>query len=109
VEDVGLSELHGCESHLRQALVHLLKLCGEPDSQAASHWRGETVGFLAEAQLRFSPSMRQRIDLDKQYRLALRQARATGGPLGVPDQCPYALDELLDESADLGNLVAKLR
>ena len=108
VEDVGLSELHGCESHLRQALVHLLKLRADPGSQATAHWRGEVVNFLVEAQSRFSPSMRQRIDLDRQYRSAIRQFRATGGTFGVPDQCPYTLDDLLDEDADLDTLVAKL-
>jgi hypothetical protein len=52
--------------------------------------------------------MRQRIDLDKQYRIAVRQFRATGGALGLPEQCPYTLNDLLDESADLDNLIAKL-
>jgi len=108
VEDVGLSELHGCESHLRQALAHLLKLRGEPDNQAAPHWRGEVVNFLAEAQSRFSPSMRQRIDLDKLYRSAIRQYRASGGVVPMADRCPYTLDELLDESAEVDGLVAKL-
>ncbi len=88
--------------------VDLLKLRGEADNQAVPHWRGETVGFLLEVQSRFSPSMRYRIDLGKQYRLAIRQFRATGAPLGVPDQCPYVLDELLDEKADLDALAAKL-
>jgi len=108
VQDVGLSELHTCESHLRQALAHLLKLRGEPDSQASPHWRGAAVNFLVEAQSRFSPSMRQRIDLDRQYRSAIRQLRATGGTFGVPDRCPYTLDDLLDEDADLDILGAKL-
>jgi hypothetical protein len=108
VGDVGLSELHACESHLRQALAHLLKLRGEPDSQAGPHWRGEAVNFLVEAQSRFSPLMRQRIDLDKLYRSAIRQYRASGGAVPVADRCPYTLDELLDDSAEMDSLIAQL-
>ena len=82
LQDVGLSELRACESLLRQALVHLLKLHGWPEGSAA-HWRAETIGFLADAQARFTPAMRQRISLDALYRKALRQVRA-----GEPDDQP---------------------
>jgi len=47
VQSVGRSELHACSSLLAHALVHLLKLRAWPSSQAAAHWRGEVVGFLA--------------------------------------------------------------
>jgi hypothetical protein len=109
LQDVGLSELHACESLLRQALVHLLKARGWPDAPA---WRGETVGFLADAGERFTPSMRQRISLSGLYRKALRQVR-TGAepgdlPRPLPDLCPFTLDDLLTEDADVEALAAKL-
>lgn len=112
VETVGRSELRSCESLLRQALVHLLKLAASPDSQAASHWRGEIIGFLADARRGFSPSMRQRIDLADLYATALRQARAAtdaaGEPPPLPDACPFVLDDLLDASADVRTLVERI-
>ncbi len=108
VADVGRSELHGCESFLRQSLVHLLKLHREPHAQAASHWRGEIVGLLAEARSRFSPSMRQRIDLARLHGQAVRQVRAEHPGVSTPDPCPYALDDLLDEDAEPHALVARL-
>lgn len=110
LQDVGLSELHGCESFLRQTLVHLLKLHGWPKARAVPHWRGEIVVFLAEAQRRFSPSMRQRIDLDRLYRQAVRSVRAESEERAraLPATCPFPLDDLLAEDADPAALVAKL-
>lgn len=110
VQDVGLSQLRSCRSLLRHALVHLLKLHVWPDSQAAAHWRGETVGFLADARDRFSPSMRHRIGLDDLYKTALNQIRAgrddTCDPRSPPEACPFTLDELL--ARDVAELIGKL-
>ncbi len=110
VADVGLSELRACRSLLRQAMVHLLKLRAWPESQASAHWRGEVLGFLDDARDRFTPSMRQRIDMDTLYREALRRVRseAEDAPevAALPDACPFGLDELL--ARDLGGLVARM-
>lgn len=62
VHDVGISELRTCESLWQQAMLHVLKLHHEPDSDASGHWSDETFTFLADASRRFAPSMRQRVD-----------------------------------------------
>lgn len=112
VEAVGRSELHACENHVRQALVHLLKLRTWQGNQAANHWRGETVGFLAGAQRSFTPSMRQRTDLEALYKLASKQVRieAAGGSglRPLPETCPFTLDELLAADAEVVDLETKL-
>ena len=114
VQDVGLSELRSCRSLLRQALVHLLKLHAWPGSQAAAHWHDEVGVFLADAEDRFTLSMRQRINLDELYAKALHLARATtdatGGepPHSLPETCPFTLNELLAGRPDVAALVAKL-
>ena len=112
VQDVGLSELRACKSLLRQALVHLLKLCAWPGSTAAAHWRSEVIGFRADMRDRFAPSMRQRISLDEIYRVALEQVQAitdnSGEPRLVPATCPFALDDFLSVDADVLMLVQKL-
>lgn len=109
VEDLGLSELRACESLLRQAMVHLMKLHSGAD-QPAGHWRAETVGFLADAAARFTPSMRQRIDLDALFARAVRQARAGGlvAADALPARCPWSLDALLSDTADIDRLLAVL-
>ncbi len=111
VESVGRSELHGCESLLRQALIHLLKLHLTPKSRSASHWRGEVVTFLADARRYFSPSMRQRIDLAALYAEALSRFRAeTRGKRDhrLPAACPFVLDDLLVAEPDIEALLTKV-
>ena len=112
VEDVGASELHGCQSQISQALLHLLKLGAEPQSQAAAHWRSEIIGFLAGARRRFSPGMRQRFELDDLYDTALRQIRVLLTDVSgarLPEACPYTLDDLLVLKPDPEALIEKLR
>ncbi len=110
VRDVGLSELHACESLLQQAMRHLLKLHAWPASQAARHWREEAGNFLDDAERRYSPSMRQRIDLAENYARALRRIRSTtdeaGAPRPLPDVCPFTLDALL--AGDIDALVGMI-
>ncbi len=109
IEDVGLSELNAVRSHLRQMLVHLLKCALWPDHSAVRHWREEIVAFQAEAEQRFAPSMRQRIDLDRLFALAARQVAASDlgdGGRRVPERCPCSLDQLLRE--DVAGLVERV-
>jgi hypothetical protein len=112
IEDVGRAQLGGCQSLLLQALVHMLKLRRGEDRPAA-HWRMETGLFLADAQARYTPSMRQRIDLGRLYAKAVRLVR-TGEPVAkgkesVPGECPFTLDELLADDVDVTALVDRLR
>jgi hypothetical protein len=109
VQDVGLSELHACESLLAQAIIHLLKLHLAPASRSAAHWRGEVATFLAEARRRFSPSMRQRIAVPALYAEALSRLRAEAKGKRDPRlaaACPFSLDDLLMRDPDVMTLVA---
>ncbi len=112
VADVGLSELRTCRSLLRQAMLHLLKLHAWPGSLAAAHWRDEVGTFLADAEDRFAPSMRQRIGLEELYARALHLARgatdASGAARPLPEACPFGLDDLLAVQPDLTELLARL-
>jgi hypothetical protein len=89
-------------SYLRQILVHLLKLHGWPTLGACRHWRSEIVAFQTDAQRRFTPSMRQRIDLNAIYARAVLQIeplRYGGAPqLAAPGACSVTLDQLLTMS-----------
>jgi hypothetical protein len=65
-------------------------------------WRAEARRFRGDASSRFAPSMRQRIDMAKLYRRALRALPDTidgQAPLPVPQTCTVTLDELLGEDA----------
>ena len=112
VQHVGLSELHACRSLLCKTLVHLLKLHAFPDSPAAAHWRGEVIGFLADAQTRYTPTMHQRIDLADLYADALHIVRAAmtaaDTPKLFPKSCPLTLDNLTHERTNLATLLRPL-
>lgn len=99
IEDVGISELNAVHSLLRQMLVHLLKLNGWPHLGACRHWRGEVIAFQTDAERRFAPSMRQRVDLAALYVRAVQQIEPLqyGGSPGklAPATCPVTMDELL--------------
>jgi hypothetical protein len=100
VESVGNEQLHAVNSLLRQALLHMLKAEAWPLSSEVPHWQAEARGFRTDAADRFAPSMRQRINLARIYRLARRTMPDTidgQAPLPVPELCPVTLDELLSE------------
>jgi len=100
IESVGREQLHAVESFLVQALLHDLKAQAWPLSREVPHWRAEARRFRGDAASRRAPSMRQRIDMAKVYRRALRAMPETlddQPPLPVPESCPVTLDELLAE------------
>jgi hypothetical protein len=100
IESVGREQRFAVESLLMQALIHMLKAKAWPLSRDVPHWEAEARVFQANAASRFTPSMRQKLDLDRIYRRALRGLPDTidaQPPLPVPDVCPMTLDELLAE------------
>ena len=100
IESVGNEQLHAVESFMVQALLHDLNATAWPLSRDVPHWRAEARRFRGDAASRFAPSMRQRIDMAKVYRRALRAMPETiddQPPLPVPESCPVTLDELLAE------------
>jgi hypothetical protein len=99
-ESVGSEQLHAVTSLLVQALVHILKAQARPLSREAPHWESEARRFRGNAADRFAPSTRQRIDVERFYRRALRVMPDTingQAPLPVPVACRVTLDELLSD------------
>ena len=115
VEDLGRSELHTVVSLLSRALEHLLKLKAWSASRDAEHWRGEAMTFLSDAADRWTPSMRQGIDLGSLYQRSstLTAATTVDGqpPAPLPLVNPFTFDDLIVAMPDVANvdgLVAKL-
>jgi hypothetical protein len=103
IETVGRSELHAVMSHLVLALLHDLKAEAWPLSRDEPHWRAEAQLHRDEARTRYTPSMAQRLDVEKLYRQARRGMPETidgTAPLSVPDRSPVTLEELLSEQDD---------
>ena len=99
IEDVGANRLHAVESQLVQALRHMLKAEAWPLARDAPSWRADAIDFRQQAQRRFVPSMRQRIDITQLYRQASRAIPETIDgvpPIPIQSDIP-TLDELLAE------------
>lgn len=100
IESVGREQLHAVISHLRLALLHDLKAQAWPSSRDVPHWRAEARSHRGEALDRYTPSMAQKIDIEKLYRRA-RHGMPTSvdgvAPLPTPDACPMTLAELIRE------------
>ncbi len=112
IETVGRSERRAVENPLLNGIVHLMKICGWPESDATQHWRNEVPNFLLEARRTYIRSMAQHIDLHDIYRdarVATQRARMDGRPpAGLPATCPFTLDELLVADPTPDRLVAQL-
>ena len=100
IESVGRDALHAVEDLLVQAFRHMLKAEAWPLSRDAPKWRAEARVFRAQARRRFTPGMRQLIDVPGLYADALASlpdVQDGTQPLPVPEACPVTLDELLGE------------
>ncbi len=115
VESVGRSQLNAVESRIRLILGHLAKAVSDPGSPALRHWRTECVAWQGDLLQALTPSMHQRLDMDRIWRRALREAAAAldehGAALhpGLPDAAPVGLADLLDEGFDLLRAAESLR
>ena len=104
IESMGRSELSAVESALTRVMEHLLKLEFSPAQEPRNGWAASVVEHRARLakDLKASPSLRGRIDLEDDYRTARRLAglglQRDGVPKGeLPETCPYTLEQLLDE------------
>lgn len=98
--DVGRNSLRACRSLLMQAIAQEMKAKAWPDSEYVARWRHDAANFRLDAREVFTPSMRQRLDLDAIYRRALRELPLEidgKKPLPAPPVCPMPLAELLGE------------
>jgi Domain of unknown function DUF29 len=103
IDCVGREQLHAVESLLVQALRYMLKAEGWPLHRDAPSWRVDAIGFREEAERRYAPSMRERIDLARLWRQAVRALPETVDgqpPLPMPQACPVTLEELLAEPTE---------
>jgi hypothetical protein len=102
LDDLGKCERRSLTSHLGNLMLHLLKWQFQPGLRGPS-WRLSVNNARAAAAeiLEDSPSLRPALPalIGKAYPLARRNALAeTGLPEATfPNDCPYAIDQLLDD------------
>jgi Domain of unknown function DUF29 len=115
IEDVGRSQFVAVQSLIRQIFIHLIKAVSLPDAISMLHWRKEVGAFHGDLLDRITPSMRSRLDVDKIWQRALRQAEldlaASGAAVlpALPRQCPLDVADIVDSEFDLLRAVEILR
>lgn len=104
IETVGRTETRVVTSAIRLVFVHLMKLAVLPNSPSANHWQAEIVVWLGDIRADFTPSMAQKINLQVFWQRALREVTIllSDNPearvSNINEFCPFALNELLDET-----------
>ena len=120
IEDLGQGQLNAVNSFIRLLMAHAIKCWAQPDAASLLHWHAEIGVWQTELASRLTASMRNKIDLDREWRRAVRQAllslKAHGADtaadtvrLTVDEHCPLSLDDLNADPADPASLVERLR
>ncbi|CAO3399997.1 DUF29 domain-containing protein [Azospirillum palustre] len=104
IESMGRSELRAVESALVRVIEHLLKLEHSPAADPRGDWKVSVLEHRDRVarDLSASPSLRGRIDTADIYKsgrkIAALGLERDGMRLNdLPPDCPYSLDQLLDE------------
>jgi hypothetical protein len=105
IEDLGSERRYAAESLLENALAHALKIVADPESLSTEQWGKEVRLFLNQAQAKFRPAMRSRIDMEKVWSNACERAshalEAFDRKLPeLPRQCPFSFDDVTNGAFD---------
>jgi hypothetical protein len=103
IEDLGRSERDAVRSQIRRIIEHLLKLAYSPARQPRFDWMASIVEARATLGDKISPTLRRDSEamLPKLYRdgrglaeLSLRAYGEDKAAEGLPQSCPYSLDDI---------------
>jgi hypothetical protein len=114
IEDVGRAEFNAAQSLIRQILIHIIKAVSVPDVDLVMHWHGEAAGFHSDLLDRITPSMINRLDAEKLWQRARKDAgtqlKAHGQTVAMhlPKECPLEIREIADPEFDFSRAVAKV-
>ena len=106
VEDLGIAQRRGVRSQTRRVIEHLLMLQISPAECPRAGWERTLIEARAQIADTLTPTLRGDLEqqLDELYQLARRSAaaalRARGeqdAAAALPPQCPYALEQILDQ------------
>lgn len=106
VEDLGIAQRRGVRSQTRRVIEHLLKWQLSPADRPRPGWERTLIEARAQIADTLTPMLRRDVEqrLDELYQLARRSAaaalRARGerdAASGLPTQCPYSLEQILDQ------------
>jgi len=106
IEALGRSERDTVRSQVRRILEHLLKLEHSPAQAPRFGWMGSIVDARAALLDRITESLRQDLrevlprlcrSARRRAELSLKQAHEPEAASALPSDCPYTLDQILDD------------
>ena len=104
IQGVGIAQLNDVRGIVRQAMMALVAIHLDRKNEARPDKILELGCLLDDAGEQFTPSMKQRIDLNRMWhRLRERTIRySSDDPLcrALPDHCPWTLEALLANDHD---------
>ena len=111
--DLGTQQRNAVESHLAQALAHLIKLAWIGDPDLYPKWAEEVDRHQDEACHTHTAAMKHDLDLDRIWRRGVRLANKSFRRHDEPElprtpDCPFTLDALLAEAFDTDAAIARV-
>lgn len=103
IEDLGKAELRAAASQLRRIIEHCLKLEHAAASEPRRGWLNSIDDARAQLSDRLTANLRADVEpeLPRLYRQVLKRVRrdleAYGEAATLPPECPYRLEQLIDE------------
>lgn len=102
LEALGRNEKNAVESFLEEIIRHLLlyEYWQTEFAQNANHWEAEIVNLRTQLKRRLTTNLRNHLEAEllSIYQDAVRFVKAKTKLDYFPAECPYILDELLDEN-----------
>lgn len=106
IETVGRNERDAVRSQVRRIIEHFLKLAYSPADAPRFGWMGLIVDARATLEDKLSTTLRQDLEdslsnmfrrARKQAELSLREHQEDAAAASLPTECPYTLQQILDE------------
>jgi len=101
LDDLGRERKNKVESLLRQVIIHLLLLqyWRSQYEWNAYHWEAEITEFRTQLKISLTTNLRNYLNqkLDQIYQDALKYSQRKTRLDNLPQQCPYSLEQLLDQ------------
>ena len=102
LEALGKEQKRAVESLLEQVIRHLLlyQYWTEEFDRNANHWESEIIGFRTQLRRRLTTNLRHHLlkELTSIYRDAFKFIKAKTKLDRFPPECPYTLEQILDEN-----------
>ena len=101
LDDLGREKKHKIESFLEQIIRHLLLLeyWNNEYEKNHRHWRSEIVNFRTQINKRMTTNYKNYLqeNLPEIYQQARKYVKEKSGLDSFPHDCPYLLEQLLNE------------